>query len=79
MDYLKGGVQAPSKDHFTYKGALSGDEILGDLTWYDENYPTHKPKVVAVRLRRKSVQLPVFATQADWSRYAASVSGSRPP
>jgi len=78
-DYLKGGVQTPSKDHFSFKGTISGDEIVGSLSWIDENYPTHKPKVATLHLRRKSVQLPGFATQADWSRYATNLSGPRFP
>ena len=79
MDYLKGGVQAPSKDHFVFEGTLSGDEITGKLTWTDENYPNHKPKVTTLHLRRQSLQLPAFASQTAWSSYATQHSTPRPP
>jgi hypothetical protein len=74
MDYLKGGIQAPSKDHFTFTGTLAGDEVTGSLTWIDENYPTHKPRVVKLRMHRVVQPLPGFATQADWSQYAGKLS-----
>jgi hypothetical protein len=70
MDYLKGRIQAPSKDHFTFTGTLAGDEVIGSLTWLDENYPTHKPRVVKLRMHRVAQPLPGFATEADWSHYA---------
>jgi hypothetical protein len=69
-DYLKGGVEAPSKDHFTFLGHLAADEITGTLTWTDDNYPTHKPKTLVLHLHRGSTTLPKFNSEATWRQHA---------
>ncbi len=48
-----GGWPLPSHDGSC---GQRSDEIVGKLTWTDENYSTHKPKVATLHLRRKSVQ-----------------------
>jgi hypothetical protein len=78
-DYLKGGVEAPSKDHFTFLGHLAGDEITGTLTWTDDNYPTHKPKTFALHLHRASATLPKFNSEATWRQHAEQLASPTVP
>ena len=82
-DYLKGGVEAPSKDHFTFLGHLAGDEVTGTLTWTDDNYPTHKPKTFVLHLHRAAATLPKFNSEATWRQHAQQLAGpsaaSAPP
>jgi len=78
-DYLKGGVESPSKDHFTFLGHLTGDEITGTLTWTDDNYPTHKPKTFVLHLRRASAMLPKFNSEAAWRQHAEQLASPTAP
>ena len=79
MDYLKGGVEAPSKDHFTFLGHVAGDEITGTLTWTDDNYPTHKPKTLVLHLHRASATLPKFNSEATWRQHADQLASPAAP
>jgi hypothetical protein len=79
MDYLKGGVESPSKDHFTFTGHWAGDEITGTLTWTDDNYPTHKPRTSTVHWHRALTALPKFNSESAWRRHADELTGRAAP
>jgi hypothetical protein len=73
MDYLKGGTQAASRDHLSFKGKITGSELVGDLTWSNENHPKHRPRTETLHLRRLSEPLPGFSGESEWLRHAASL------
>jgi len=73
MDYLKGGVETPSKDHFSFIGTLAGDALTGKLARTDEVYPNRKPHVESVRLKRRREKLPSYSSHLEWQREAEKV------
>jgi hypothetical protein len=73
MDYTRGGVETPSKDHFSFVGTLAGHALTGKLARADEVYPNHRPRVESVKLKRQREKLPSYSSYQEWQREAENL------
>lgn len=79
MDYVKGGSEIPSKDHFLFVGTLSDGALVGKLQKTDEVDPNHKPRMSSINLRRRKENLPSFLNSEDWRRHAEELIKNSQP
>jgi hypothetical protein len=68
MDYIVGGSETPSRDHFVFSGHLKNGSLQGELTHSDLVHPGHKVKTAALLLSRRTIPLESYETLDGWEK-----------
>jgi hypothetical protein len=68
MDYVAGGSEIPSRDHFVFDGKFQAGNLAGVVMHSDLVRPTRKPKSASLVLAKRNVSLKSYGTLAEWER-----------
>ncbi len=78
-----GKWDVPSRDRFSFRGVLTGREVVGTLKESDDLSPQIPPRSKRIRLRRSvastELMIPPPATYSEWKTWADEILERRGP